>query len=228
MRSPKLALVSIAVALLAMGAAIWSAYQAPQDVTEGIVQKIMYVHVPAALTTYLAFFVAFLASIGFLVTKKRAWDRVGVSAVELGVLFCTLVLVTGPIWAKPVWGVFWTWDHRLTSTLILWLMYVGYLVVRTLAPEKATGARWSAVVAIVGFLDVPIVHYSVRWWYTLHPPPKVFTKDKMNAGLEPEMAQALWIAVFAFAVLFAALFFLRLAVETLGDRAEEERGEAVA
>lgn len=199
---------------------MWASWTAPVEATEGMVQKIMYVHVPSVWNAYLAFFVGMVASIGFLVTKKRAWDRVALASIEIGVLFCTLVLVTGPIWAKPVWGVWWAWDARLTSTLVLWFMYVGYLVVRMLATERAQAARWSAVVAIIAFLDVPIVHWSVQWWRTLHPLPKALTKEKLNAGLAPGMGRALWLGVLAFTAVYLALFFLRLAVEKLSDDVE--------
>ena len=199
---------------------MWAAWVAPVEATEGMVQKIMYVHVPSVWNAYLAFFVGMVASIGFLATRKRSWDRVALASIEVGVLFCTLVLITGPIWAKPVWGVWWAWDARLTSTLVLWFMYVGYLVVRMLATERAQAARWSAVVAIIAFLDVPIVHWSVQWWRTLHPLPKALTKDKLNAGLAPGMGQALWLGVLAFTAVYLALFFLRLSVEKLSDEVE--------
>lgn len=224
MTSATLARVFAPLAALGMGAAVWFAAAAPVAQLEGIVQKIMYVHVPTVWTAYLAFFVGFVSSIGFLATKRRSWDRVALASIEVGVLFCTLVLVTGPIWARPAWGVWWVWDARLTATLVLWFMYVGVLVVRTMASDRAQAARWSAVVAIVSFLDVPIVHYSVKWWRTLHPLPKALTDGKLNAGLEPEMATALWVGVLGFTLLYLALFFVRLSIEKVSDEMEERIG----
>ncbi len=131
----------------------------------------MYLHVPAAWLAYLAFAVVFVASVAYLVTKRTRWDRLAAASAEIGVLFTALTIVLGSIWAKPVWGTWWTWDPRLTTTAILLLIYVGYLAVRRLSDSPARKARWAAVVGIVGFLDVPIVHLSVVWWRSLHQAP---------------------------------------------------------
>lgn len=203
----------------------WANYVAPLEVTEGLVQKIMYVHVPSVWTAYVAFFVGLVASIGFLWKRTRAWDRVAHCSTEIGVVFCTMVLLTGPVWAKPIWGVWWQWDARLTATLVLWFMYVGYLVVRVLAPDRETAATWSAVVSIIAFLDVPIVHYSVQWWRTLHPLPKALSPEGLNKGLSPEMATALWTSVLAFTFLYLFILFLRLTVERLSDDVEARTAE---
>ncbi len=210
-------LLLVPLALAGMGLAVATSWLAPVERTEGIVQKIMYVHVPSVWTAYLAFLVGVVASVGFLVNKRRSWDRVALASIEVGVLFCTLVLITGPLWARPVWGVWWQWDARLTSTLVLWFLYVGCLVVRVLAADPAQAARWSAVVAIVAFLDVPIVHGSVTWWRTLHPLPKALTPERLNAGLGPGMGRALWVGLLGFTCLYLLLFALRLSVERLTD-----------
>ena len=226
LRSSTVTMWLLPVAIAGMAAAIWLSWAAPLDKKEFLAQKIMYVHVPVVWTAYLAFFVGLIASIGFLATRKRSWDRVAVASTEIGVVFVTLVLVTGPIWAKPVWKVWWQWDARLTSTLVMWFMYLGYLVVRVLAEERAQGARWSSVVSIVAFLNVPIVHYSVRWWRTLHPPPKALSPEGINAGFEGVermgMINALWVAALAFTLLYLPLFFLRHSLERLEDKLEEK------
>lgn len=219
-KSSTLATWFLPLAAIAMAAAVWTAYIAPIDPNELIVQKILYIHVPVIWTGYLALFVGLVASIGFLATRKRSWDRVALSTIEVGVVFVTLVLVTGPIWAKPIWGVWWQWDPRLASTLVLWFMYVGCLAVRGLAEDRAQGARWSAVVAILAFLNVPIVHMSVRWWRTLHPAPKALNPEGLNEGLGAGEATALWVGVLAFTLVYLGLFFFRLSVERLRDEAE--------
>ena len=219
--SSTLARFFLPLSVVGMAVAVWAGYAAPIDAGELIVQKILYVHVPVIWTAYLALFVGMIASIGFLATRKRSWDRVALASTEIGVVFVSLVLITGPIWAKPIWGVWWQWDPRLTATLVLWFMYVAYLAVRVLAEDRAQAARWSAVVSIIAFLDVPIVHMSVRWWRTLHPQPKALSPEGLNSGLEPGMALALWLGVLAFTLVYLALFFLRLTLEKLSDQAEE-------
>lgn len=222
-RSSTVATWLLPVSILGMAAAIQASWAAPIDKKELLVQKILYVHVPVIWTAYLAFFVGLIGAIGFLVTRKRSWDRVAVSSTEIGVVFCTLVLITGPIWAKPIWNVWWQWDARLTSTLVLWFLYVGYLVVRILPDDRATGARWSSVVSILAFLNIFIVHQSVKWWRTLHPQPKALDPEKLNRGLEAGMAQALWVGVLAFTLLYLVLFFLRHAVERMEDDLDAKR-----
>lgn len=226
LKSSTLAVWMLPAATLAMVVAVYAAFVAPLDTGEGVVQKILYVHVPVIWTAYLAFFVGLVASIGFLKNRKRSWDRVAACSTEVGVVFCTLILVTGPIWAKPIWNTWWQWDARLSATLVLWFMYVGYLAVRVLAEDRAQAARWSAVVSIVAFIDVPIVHKSVDWWHTLHPKPKALSPDGLNSGLDDGMGTALWLGVLAFTLLYLTLFFLRLTVERMSDELEEKRAAA--
>ena len=142
---------------------------APTDAILGHVQRIFYFHVPIAWVAFLAFFVVFVSSIVFLWKRSPWWDALAHSAAEIGVVFATLILITGAIWAKPVWGVWWTWEPRLTTSLILWLVYVGYLMVRAYAPSRSQGATYAAVLGIVGFIDVPIVYFAVEWWRAVHP-----------------------------------------------------------
>ncbi|MFQ5895478.1 MAG: cytochrome c biogenesis protein CcsA, partial [Nitrospinota bacterium] len=145
-------------------------------------------------------------SLLYLWKNARTYDLWAHASAEVGVVFCTVVLLTGPIWARPVWGVWWTWDARLTTTLVLWLIYVGYLMLRAYVPEPERQARYAAVVGIVGFLDVPIVHLSVVWWRTLHPGPTVLRRAGL-ADLPGSMHVALWSMLLALTLLF--LFLLR-------------------
>ncbi|MFH1680964.1 MAG: cytochrome c biogenesis protein CcsA [Candidatus Eisenbacteria bacterium] len=193
---------------------------APVERTMGLVQKIFYFHVPTAWAAFLAFFVVFAASIGYLARRRAAYDRLAESSASVGVLFCTLVLVTGPIWAKPVWGVWWTWDPRLTSTLVLWFLYVGYLLLRSYVPDAARRAALSAILGIVGFIDVPIVYVSIRWWRTQHPSP-VFGGGE-GSGLDPRMRVAFFFSLGVFTLLYVVLLRLRM-----GYKAAEARAEAV-
>lgn len=187
----------------------------------GQLQRIFYIHVPSAWVAYIAFGIAFLASIAYLRTGARSWDLLAHSAAEIGVVFCTLVLITGPIWARPVWGTWWQWDARLTSTLILWLTYVGYLLLRGLAQDRSRIGRPAAVVGIVGFLNVPLVHFSVYWWRTLHPSGPTPANPAEASGLGvPELA-AFFTALLAFTLLFAWLLAVRVRLGRLSDRVDE-------
>jgi heme exporter protein C len=196
----------------------------PTEATMGIVQRIFYFHVPAAITSFLAFFVAFVASIGFLTTRKLIWDNVALASVELGVLFCTMVIVTGPLWARPVWGAWWPWEPRLTTTLILWLLYLAYLLLRTYTENREQQARFSAVLGIVAFLDVPIVYYSVQWWRGVHP--VVFGPG--GGGIEPRMRHAFLTALAVFFLLYLLLLIHRARLARMEDQVEELQAEAMA
>ena len=192
---------------------------APEDAKQGAAQRIFYIHVPSAWIGFLAFFVVFIGSIAVLATGKRKWDRLASSSAEVGVVFTTAVLITGPLWGRPVWGVYWTWDPRLTSFLMLWLIYVSYLVLRGYVPEPARRARYSAVLGIVGFLDVPIVYLSVRWWRSEHP-GSVFE----GGGVPTSMLIPLFVGLITFTLLYAYLMAVRLSVGRLREQLEEEVG----
>jgi heme exporter protein C len=144
---------------------------APREVTQGTVQRIMYVHVPAIGVAYLAFILVFVASIIYLWTRAPEADHIAHAATEVGVLFLGVNIATGAIWGKPTWGTWWTWDARLTSAAILFVVFVGYLLVRRMTDDHERGARFAAVVGIVGALNIPLVHFSVYWWRALHQPP---------------------------------------------------------
>ena len=200
--------------LLIEGALYMALLQAPTERTMGDVQRIFYFHVPSAWVSFLAFFIVCIASIAFLRTGKAQWDRLAASSAEIGILFITLVLLTGPLWAKPVWNVYWTWDARLTTSLILWLIYIAYMMVRRYTSDPERGAKFAAVFGIIGFLDVPIVYMSIRWWRTLHPAPVI----RGGGGLAPEMKQALFFSLFAFTVLYITLLLLSLRIRSVEDK----------
>lgn len=214
-------LLGAAAAALLGASAVVSLAVAPPDAVQGDVQRLMYVHVPAAWLAYLAFFMVFVASIAYLRTGAVRWDRAAHASAEIGVLFTALAIALGSLWGKPVWGVWWTWDPRLTTTAILLLIYLGYLAVRRLPESPTQRGRWAAVVGIVGFLDVPVVHLSVVWWRSLHQGPSVL---RLGAPVvSPPMLAALLLAVLAFTVLYAYLMALRLRLARLESRLASER-----
>lgn len=197
-------------AALAVLAGLYAAFiYAPTEATMGDTQRIFYFHVPAAWSAFLAFAVVFVASIQWLRTKQTWWDAVAVSAAEVGVVFCTVALVTGSIWAKPTWGTWWDWDPRLTTTLILWLIYVSYMMLRTAVDNPSRRASLSAVVGIVGFVDVPVVFMSIRWWRTIHP----VLVGSGGFDMAPSMVATLMVCLTAFTVLFFYLLRLRVTLE---------------
>ncbi len=199
----------------------------PTEAKMGVVQRIFYFHVPSAMMAFLGVTLCAVCSLLYLLTRARRYDIVAQAAAELGMVFCTIVLVTGPIWARPVWGVWWTGEVRLTSTLILWLIFAGYLLLRESAEHRDQAARWGAVVAIVGALDVPIIYKSVEWWRGLHP--KVL-KMSGGGGLEPTMGRALMISSLTFLLLFIFLLVQRMRLGALEEECEAlalaEGGEA--
>jgi heme exporter protein C len=203
--SRALALVTVPVLALALYMAL---FYAPREATMGDAQRIFYFHVPSAWVGFLAFFVVFVASILFLVRQDERWDRLALASAEIGVVFTTLVLVTGPLWAKSAWGAFWTWDARLTTTLILWIIYVGYLMLRAAADSRRM-ARLAATTGIIGFINVPLIYLSVVWWRTMHPSLVI----GQEGGLEPPMVQTLMVALLSFTLLYAWLLQARLRLE---------------
>jgi len=189
------------LAFVLMVAALYMVFvYVPTEKQTGIVQRIFYFHVPVAWISFLAFFITFIFSIFYLWKQEMKWDAIACASAEIGVVFTTLVLITGPIWAKPVWGIWWTCDARLTTSLVLWLIYVAYLLARSFATETARGARFSAVIGIVGFVDVPIVFLTVNLWRTQHPTTMIF-----EGGLAPPMLMTLLVCIAAFTALYVLL-----------------------
>jgi heme exporter protein C len=216
-------LLFLGIALMLVGVA-WALLAAPTELFQGAPQRIMYLHVPGVVTAYVALLVVFAGSVLFLWRRDPRWDRLAHSAAELGVLFISMTLLSGAIWGKAVWGAWWTWDARLTTTLILWFIYIGYLMVRAWAPG-ARGARAAAIIGIVGVLDIPIIHWSAVLLRTLHPQPTVFRPE--GPALPPSMLVPLVINMVAFLVVFAALLVLRVRQErTLDALAETLEGSA--
>lgn len=197
----------------------------PTEKTEGPVQRIMYFHVPCAWLSFFAFFVVFITSILFLWKKDREWDIYAHASAEIGVIFCSLVLITGPIWARPIWGAWWVWDARLTSTLILWLIYVAYLMLRSQTEPGSMRARYAAVLGIAGFLDIPLIHFSVLWWRSFHPLPKVITSEGFGKGLDTSMMMTLLVSLAAFTLLYFVLMGQRVRQEKLRDEIDRIKKE---
>lgn len=187
----------------------------PADALQGQVQRLMYIHVPAAWLAMLSFFVVFVMSVLYLVQRDLRWDRVAASSAEIGVVFTALTLLLGSLWGRPTWGVWWTWDPRLTTTAILLMIYVGYLLVRSFADDPEKRARWAAIVGIVGFVDVPIVYLSVLWWRTLHQPP---SSPRSMAG---EFVYVLLLNVAAFTLLYIYLMVRRYRIAVAESHLEE-------
>jgi heme exporter protein C len=176
---------------------------APREVTQGNVQRIMYVHPPLAWVAYLAFGVVALASLVYLVRRAESADRVAHASAEVGVVFTGLAIATGSIWGKPTWGTWWTWDARLTTVSILFVMYLGYLLLRGTIEDRERAARYCAVLGIVAALDVPLVHFSVTWWRTLHQPPSLMKPGGFSGS--PAILWPLLVNLAAFTVLYLYL-----------------------
>jgi len=220
--------VAITLALLA-----WAFYQAmyvaPDDAMQGELFRILYYHVPSASVAFLFFAISLAGSIGFLAFRRNHANRAQISdawalaGAEVGVVFCTVVLTTGPIWGRRAWGIWWTWDARLTTTLVLWLIYVSYLLLRRFVagPQMQTLA---AVLGIFGALDVPIVYMSNRWWRTQHPAP-VFGGDS-NSGMAPSMVTALLWNMLAWLAWGILILVLRYRVERQQQRFAEREAQA--
>jgi heme exporter protein C len=210
MRRATLPLAAIAGVL---AATVLAFLYAPTELNQGEVQRIFYVHVPTAWVMFLAFIVVAAASVMVLVQRERweRWDRVAVSAAEVGTVFAVIMLTTGPIWASRAWGVWWVWDARLTSSLVLFLIYAAYLLFRNLSAPGERRARLAAVIGIIGAIDIPVVHFAVVWWRTQHPQPTVLSPE--GPQLPGEMLLTLLVSFLAFNVLFVALLVLRMRLE---------------
>ncbi len=199
-------------------ALIWSP---PERTMLGNSVRILYFHAPAAWTAYLSFGVVALASVLYLWKRTRIWDVVALASVEIGVLLTTLTLLSGMAWGQVIWGVPWTWDARLTSTLILWLIYVGYLMLRASVDDPERRARLAAILGIVGALDIPIIHFAVLWWRTLHPAPIAVRPG--GPSMDPPLVIALMVSMVAFTVLYAYLMTARVQLELTRDAADAVR-----
>ncbi|MBI2855908.1 MAG: cytochrome c biogenesis protein CcsA [Chloroflexi bacterium] len=196
----------------------------PTERNLGVSQRIFYFHVPLAWTMFLAFFFVLVGSVGYLWRRTPGWDQLAYAAAEIGVLFTTLMLISGMLFAKPFWGVWWTWDPKLTTSLILWLIYVAYLMLRAYSPRGEQGARYAAVLGIIGFIDVPIVYMATRWWRTTHPQPILGIGG--SGEMDSSMLMVLMISTVTFTVLFLYLLLERFALRRSEEDVEEARGLA--
>lgn len=199
-----------AAALAVLGLWAYLVYNAPLEATMGLAYKILYVHVPCVIPTYLGFLLAAVGGIGFLRTRRDSWDRLAIAGAEVGVLFCSLMIVSGMIWGRPIWGVWWSWDARLTSTAVLWFIYVAYLFLRQFAAGSDSARTAAAIHAVVGTLVIPFVYYAVNLVEGIHP---------RREPLPPEFRTPLLVGFAAFTLVFVYLIGLRLQVEELESRA---------
>ena len=211
-------LLAMATALLLSFALYEALISAPTERTMGDVQRIFYYHVPSAWTAFLLFLINFVASVIYLLRRDAKADIVALVAAEVGVVFCSVVLVTGPIWARPVWGIWWTWDLRLTLTLVLWLIYVSYLVLRRFSTSGQTPVL-AAVIAIFGAFDVPLVYFSIWFFRTQHPSPVIGG----GGSLDPRMAHVLLINWAAFLCLAWLVCWTRYQLEVVKREIEQSQ-----
>lgn len=215
-------LTGAAVLLMLVSAALIFFY-APEDYLQKEPQRIFYLHVSAAIAAFACFAVVLGASVGYLRTDSAPADRLARAAALVGVVLTTVTLVMGMLYAKPIWGNFWTWDARLTSTLVLWIIYAGYLLLRRLADPGRQVARFAAVVGIFGFVDVPIVYFSVTWWRTQHPGPVI-----VSNALPPQMLFTFLVTMACTLFLAAVMVAIRYRIETVMDEAPSLLGARVA
>jgi heme exporter protein C len=203
-----LALLGIA-GILVLHWMVW--FWVPTEATMGVIQRIFYIHVPSAWVAFLAFAIVAVCSALFLWKGDERLDQVAACAAEGGMVFTTVVLLTGPLWARVAWGTFWVWEPRLTLTLLLWFIYLGYFLVRRSTDNPDRGKRFAAVVGIVGALDIPLIHLSVLWFRSMHPTPVV-----VKAGgptLAPQMLATLMVGLLSFTLFFLGVLILRYSVE---------------
>jgi heme exporter protein C len=216
--------LTVLTVLAVVGVFIRAIFFTPREINQGAAQKILYVHAPAAWVAFLAFFLVAIAGGVYLALKDERLDRFAASSAEVGLLFTTVVLITGPIWARPVWNTWWTWDARLTSTLFLWFIYLGYLVLRGAIDDRAMRARYAAIVGMLGSLLIPFIHLTVYLYRTLHPKPvlaspealmSLASGDPARRSMPPEMLTTLLLAIAAFTLLYIVFVRARyqLAVE---------------
>ena len=213
--------------LLACG--LWVFVFAPTETEQGFVQKIMYIHVPSVIVTYLAFFVTFAFGIAYLWKRLLVFDRIAKVSAEIGLIFCAMVLLSGAIWGRPTWGTYWVWDARLTTTLLLFLIFLGYFLLRLSVQDREKEARFASVLGIIGFLDIPIVHKSVEWWRTLHQPSTLFKVEEGAAkpAMPPELLYPLLASMFAMLLFYGYLLLLRWQMEENQDQLHEALAQEV-
>ena len=212
--------IFIVITLLLLAFGFYQAiFAAPTEQTMGDIQRIFYYHLPSWWAAFILYFVNFIASIVYLRRRTPGSDALALATAEMGIVFSAVGLTTGPLWAKPVWGIWWTWDARLTTALILFLIYVSYLMLRRFSEGDQTPTI-AAAFAIFGFLDVPIVYMSIRWWRTQHPQPVI--GGGPNSGLDPAMRLPLYSNLLAFLAFAALVVWFRYSVAMAERRIEQE------
>jgi heme exporter protein C len=224
-RDWRAAVIALGGILAVTGLAMATLY-APEEKTMGDAQRIFYLHVPSAWIGFLAFGVVFVSSIAYLATRRRAFDLAAAASTEVGVVFTTLAIASGAVWGRYAWGTWWSWDPRLTTTFMLWFIYVVSLMVRGYGGTGNQPSKVAAVLGIVGFLDIPLIHLSVVWWRSLHPLPVVVRPEGFGSGLHPAMLQTLLVNLAAFTLLYVALFSIRRAQMTAMDALVTRRDES--
>lgn len=213
-----LALASTVAILMALGMVF---LYAPREATMGDVQRIFYFHVSSAWVGFFAFFVTFLAGILYLARRERRWDILALSSVEVGLTFITMAVLTGSLWARPVWGTYWTWEPRLTISAVQLLIYIAYGMLRRTVEGPERQARFAAVYGIVAFVTVPLSWFAIRWWRTIHP--DLFTGGG-GMAITPRMVHTLLVSLGAFTLLYVTLLRQRIRLERLSDRVAALRG----
>lgn len=209
---------------ICLGISQFLIYQyAPLEKTMGYAQKIFYYHLPIAWWCFMSFFFSFVTGTLYLIKRESKYDKMSYASAEIGFMLATLTLITGSVWGRHSWGVWWTWDPRLTTSLVLWFIYAAYLIVRTMPMPYERRATVSAVISIVGFLDVPLVFFSARLWRSIHP--AVFASQ--GGGLESEMVHTVIFCVFTFALIYIPLFAFRVKQLTQSEQIENLRTKAL-
>lgn len=213
-RKSRVGVVLAVLSVVAFLGALWMVFfYAPREATMGDVQRIFYFHVASAWVGFFGFFVTFVASIIYLVRGERRWDVVAASSAEVGLAFITMTLLTGMLWARPVWGVYWTWEPRLTISAVQWLLYVAYVMLRSSVTSPEREARFAAVYGIMAFVTVPLSWFAIRWWRTIHP--QVVSGEGM--AIAPKMVQTLLTSIGVFTLVYATLLRQRIRVALAQD-----------
>jgi heme exporter protein C len=213
--------ITVAAAALIFFAGYAALFIAPDEATMHEIQRVFYFHLGSWTAMFTALSLAFVANVAWLVTRKPHWDWLGVASVEVGVVACTAGLITGVLWGRPAWGIWWTWDARLTTAFILWILYISYLLLRGLIEEPQRRASLSAIFGIFAFLDAPLVYVSNRLWRTQHPSPVVFGGE--NSGLDPTMGKVLIVCIIAMMVVMILVLVDRYQLERLRHELDELR-----
>ncbi len=206
-------------AMVALVVSLGMAFFTPPEATQGNVARLFYIHVPTILVAYLCFTLTLVGSVVYLVTKRRVWDHLALASAEVGVVFTGLTIAIGMIWAKPTWGVYWTWSARLTLTAVLFFAYLGYLALRRAIENPVARAQRAAILGIVSIALIPIVHFSVLWWRDVHQPPTLLRPDEMQ--MDTILLAAFYAGLGAYTLVAAALIRRRYVLADLELQAEE-------